>query len=410
MKEKKLRKFPPCPVYETGKLENWFHAMSKEGWHLTGYSAFWGYFVFCAGSPNAVHYRMEVVVNPQKGWDSDPQLPREEALALHEEFGWHFVLRCGEFYIYKSTEILPRELHTDPEIQALTLKMLNRRFLKSLLSGILVAAFHICFGIFRYPFSIILLMGSFFVLLLMLVTVTELWKILHAMAYTHRQRKALLGKTVSQPKTDWRTGAKKYQTVQWCAQILTIVFFIFLFSTAFHRKAELPLEAFTDTPPFVTLEALGTEEELKKLDKINNGRYQIWHNALYPVAYEWLDGGVLPKEDGSSSGGILEIQYCKARTPWLALGAAKDFTRFYDHQPFWGKNVEAHPLDGLGLDYAMGFYNQFGLIRVVLAEGNQAVCAQFSMDEGSFTMEHWAELMAEKLLQCQEGRTITGTS
>lgn len=400
MKEKKLRKYPPCPVYEGEKLEAWFQDMAQEGWLVTGYSVFWGYFVFSQNQPQSLHYRMEVVVNPQKGWDSDPQRPQEEALALHEALGWQFVLRCGEFYIYKSSEALPRELHTDPEIQALTLKMLNRRFFKNLLSCLLVAAFHIFFGVLGYPFSLALLMGSFFVILLMLVTAAAVWKLLRAMVHICRQRNTLLRGLQKPENAGWRSGARGYQATQLCSQILIILFFISLFTTAFNRKAEFPLEEFAGTLPFVTLEDLGTAEELERLEKINNGTYKSWRTALYPAVYEWLDGGVLSTKDGNGSGGILELQYCEARTPWLALGAAKDFTRFYRRQPLlWGSVLELRPLDGLGLDYAMGFYNQFGLIRVVLAEGNQAVCARFSMDEGSFTMENWAAQMARMLRQ-----------
>lgn len=398
MDKNKLRQFPPCSIYETGKIERWLEDMAKEGWLFEEISTFWGYYLFKRSAPQAVHYRLEVVVNPQSFWSGDPKTPQEEALALHEEYGWEFILRHGEFFLYKSTEATPLELHTDPEIQALTLKMLNKRILGSAFSSALIIAFNILFGAYGYPFGIVMVMGSVFLLGLLAVTGFGLWRLYEAIHHTYRHRKALLRGTSDPQMPDWRSGAKHHRFLQITSMVLTACFTVYLFAICIARRTEVPLTEFSGTVPFVTLEELDPEN---RLDHIDNGTCSAWSDPLYPVIYDYLDGGAVNQGDELITGGLLEVQYCEAAAPWLALGAAKDFTRFYSWQvKIYRSNVEVRPLTGLGLDYAMGMYNQFGLIRVVLAEGDRAICARFSLDDktGLYTIENWTELMTQKLL------------
>lgn len=161
-----------------------------------------------------------------------------------------------------------------------------------------------------------------------------------------------------------------------------------------------PLSEFTGEIPFVTLEELDPEGRHGTLDKINNATCKQWSDPLYPVVYDYLDGGSLEGNGERITGGLLEVQYFEALSPSLARGIAREFTRFYSHQTFGSRSVEVRPLDGLGLDYAMGLYTErFGLMRVVLAEGNRAICARFSLEDetGPYTIENWTALMARNL-------------
>lgn len=394
----KLQQLPPCPIYDMAGMERWLSAMAREGWLVTEQSI-WGYFVFQKAAPQAVHFRLEVVVNPQSAWDGDPKTPREEALALHEEFGWFFVMRCGEFFLYQNTAPVPRELHTDPEVQALTLKMLNKRLRNNLLSSLLVIAFHILFGIFAYPFAITLVMGTAFLVLLAILTLWGLAGQLLTLLHIRQLRKALLRSAEPPRQKDWCKHAGLYRGSRILSFVLTVVFLVTLYGICIHRKLTKPLSEYTGTVPFVTLEELLPEDGSVTLDKIDNSTYQTWSSLLYPVVWDYLDGGTASHHDGTGTGGLLEVQYCQARSSWLALGAARDFTRFYTRQAKLYDSIgEFRPLPELGLDYAVGFYNQFGLIRVILAEGDTAICARFTMDDGEgITIEHWAQRMAQLL-------------
>lgn len=399
MEKKTLRSFPPCPVFDTEGMESWLSDMAKEGWLLTDQSLFFGYFIFQKFPPQTAHYRLEVKSRTPHFWEDTPNAPSEESQAICEEMGWWFVLRHREFDIYKSTDPAPRELHTDPEIQALTLKMLSKRLWKGLFHLLLLALFHVTFGVFAYPFSIIMVMGSVFYLTLTVLALSGLVNQISAIHRIHQLRKRLLsGKAWNRAK-DWRTGARRYRVMQFMSLCLSFCIFLYIFAIYFDSKMEIPLSGSTGTVPFVTLEQLAPEGEHVTLDKIDNGSCEVWSAPLYPVIFDYLDGGTISMGDGTGTGGLLEVQYCEARSPWLAFGAAKDFARFYQNNIFWNLTEgEIRPLPELDLDYAVGFYNQFGLIRVVLAEGNTAVCARFSMDDGGhFTMEHWTEMMAERL-------------
>lgn len=401
MKSNILRQFPPCPIYDTKKMENWLEDLALKGWQLKDISTFFGYFSFQKAAPQRVHYRLEVVVKPQRLWDGDPKTPREEALALHEEFGWEFLLRHGEFFLYKSTELQPRELHTDPEVQALTLKMLNRRLLGNICSSVLLAGFQIAFGIWGYPFNVFIVLGSLFVLAFLTVSLFEFWKLMHAIHLILRQRNALLGKVIPNADTNWSTGARRYRVLQMTGTILSCFILIYFLGLYIDRKTETPLVDFTGGIPFITIDDLDPNGQAGSLQKIDNGTCSQWSDPLFPVIIDYLDGGSVAKGSQRITGGLLEVQYCEAISPWIARSTAREFARFYDRQTFGSRSVEAHPLPQLDLDYAAGLYHEtFGLLCVVLSEENRTVCARFTMDDesGPYTIENWAALMAENLL------------
>lgn len=400
MEKNKLRQFPPCPIFDTARTERWLEDMAKEGWQFEDHNTFFGYYSFRKAPPQRIHYRLEVVVNPQSIWDGDPKTPREEALALHEEFGWQFVQRIGEFFLYKSEEAAPRELHTDPKVQALTLKMLNKRIWKGISASAMNIAFHICFGAFGYPLTIILLAGSEFVLCFLLMMLDQLRKHLEAVHYTRRHRKQLL--EASEPlSTDWRSGARKYRRWEIAGLVITHLFFLTMIPLLLYRSyGKTPLEEITVSLPFVTVSEVDPEGQHGTLEKIDNATCGQWSDPLFPVVVDYLDGGSLEENGVRITAGLLEVQYTQAASPWLARGVAREFTRFYSKQTLGRGSIEVRPLEGLGLDYAMGLYTErLGLLRVVLAQGNRAICARFSLDDetGPYTIENWTELMARNL-------------
>ena len=70
--------------------------------------------------------------------------PEEEEIELSEAYGWEYVTRRGDFYIYRSLEENVRELNTDPEVYALAMKMVQKRQRAS--------AFHCVIWAFVIPF------------------------------------------------------------------------------------------------------------------------------------------------------------------------------------------------------------------------------------------------------------------
>ena len=57
----------------------------------------------------------------------DVDTPEPEEAALCEHFGWEFVARYQQFYIYRSFRQDAREPNTDPQVQALALRKVRRR-------------------------------------------------------------------------------------------------------------------------------------------------------------------------------------------------------------------------------------------------------------------------------------------
>lgn len=406
MKEKRLRRYPPCPVYEIGKLESWLSDLAAEGWLLEKQSTFFGYLIFRKGKPQTVHYRLEAIGKRQSWFDGDdPQEPFPEARAINESFGWTFVTQFREFFLYRNLDANPRELHTDPEIQAITMKQLNKRLWKGLVHTILLAVLQVLLGVFAYPLSLAMVMGSVFWGSFMVLLFLQF---LEQLRFLHRVRQIRAQLLQGQPlehRQDWRKGAKFHAFSEGLVIALSFVVLIAAIFNFVRAKNHTPLEELTTDPPFVTLEDLATKEpEGVVVDQINNGRCKQWRDPLFPQVWDYIDGGGIRYEDGTETAGLIEIQYCEAAFPWMARAVAREFTRFYRMSSgLWRSETAVYELPELGLDYAMAFENRFGMIRVVLAEGSRAVCCRFSMDDekGTFTIENWTAKMAQILREAE---------
>lgn len=123
MKEKaRMRKVIPCAVYDVEAMESWLSDLAAEGWLLEEDGIFgpWAYFV--PGPPQRVEYRLTSSL-------SSPEFtgPDEEARDLSITYGWEYLAKRKEFYIYRAMAENTREMDTDPQTQALILGAVQRR-------------------------------------------------------------------------------------------------------------------------------------------------------------------------------------------------------------------------------------------------------------------------------------------
>lgn len=116
---KKIRRFPPCPYYDIERTESWLSDLSAEGWELEreGFSMILAHF-----QKNETPRRLEYRIYPAPADEVYPRDnigdPKQEAVELSRELGWHYISRRGQFYIYAAPEDVARELSTDTQVQA----------------------------------------------------------------------------------------------------------------------------------------------------------------------------------------------------------------------------------------------------------------------------------------------------
>ena len=111
----------PCPDYDVEGTECWLTDLAREGLLLKKDGLFAGVAVFERAVPQRVQYRLEAA-QKDTGLLGDGYEPDPEQVELCAQYGWEYVARRGEFYIYRSHDPAARELNTDPAVQALALK------------------------------------------------------------------------------------------------------------------------------------------------------------------------------------------------------------------------------------------------------------------------------------------------
>lgn len=112
-----VRKLRPSNYWCIGEHECWFSAMANEGLHLKKIGTIFAHFV--KGKPEQMKYRIDALQNKAI-------TPEQEQ--MYAESGWFHVTTYGMFNVFSSSvELNAPELHTDPEEQAYTLKMLDKK-------------------------------------------------------------------------------------------------------------------------------------------------------------------------------------------------------------------------------------------------------------------------------------------
>lgn len=133
-----VRRLAPCPPYDVEACESWLGDMAQQGLMLE----LWGILDvrFRREEPRPVRYRLTAARLKGSVLFSPPGHPDAGEEALYEEAGWHFVCRQGEFCIYACDDPAAPELHTDPAVQAMSLKMACRSAVLNCIAWILLAA------------------------------------------------------------------------------------------------------------------------------------------------------------------------------------------------------------------------------------------------------------------------------
>ena len=386
-----VRKLPPCPVHDRHRFTCWLESMAAEGMRIVRWNSLIPMAVFYRGERQLLRFRLipleklPTLLTPQ-------DTPPEELTNLAAYYGWKYLFRCSSFYLFCTDDPQARELDTDPEIQRQAALVLHRLELRSFLTFLLTQVFLWAILLPDFCWNMVS-QGSVLLLSLLLCTLLVAVQQVHALLCLRRS-----ARNQTSSIRDRHSGGYRFSQILLWGLIL-----ILLISWCGWKMADLglgarPLEEYPGTVPFVTLEDLSPQEPevlLEHLHHIDNAYWQSRPDPLFRDALYWMDVGGAAYPDGSFAGGFLELHYCRT-LPWLAEAAAKDYLQFNRHR--YASGWEEFPQ--LGLDYAAGYITEFGITRMVLVQDGTLVCVYLSMGDpyGNFTLEHWTELMAARLL------------
>ena len=117
----------PCACFDIEAVESWLTDMAREGLYLERQGIYWGLGHFYRGEPRALPYRLvssleSTTIFQQARINGSP--PPQEALDLAAYYGWEYVAYMDGFFLYRGTIEHPREMETDPLLQATAIRKL----------------------------------------------------------------------------------------------------------------------------------------------------------------------------------------------------------------------------------------------------------------------------------------------
>lgn len=372
-------RFPPCPDYDLPCLQFWLEQMAREGLHLDGASGFFaGLATFIEGTPSPVKYRLEAVIKTGSIFD-DHSAPTDEAIELAEAAGWEYVCRLKNFDIYRTADPLAPELNTDPQLQAQSLKAVEKRMRGEV--------FYALFWFILYPllrsFGPILTAVQIGVLLTAWgwsLLIAQLGISLYRVWFLARIRRLLRRGAPLLPPRNLKQRWWRYRLGHGLHVTAVLGFFLTMLVLGFSGTLTLdsqrqPLSQYPSDPPFPTVadltaaDALYQEQYFGFNDEENT--FAQWSSLLMDRAIVWEENALISLPDGSKVTGGLYVEYYDAKSPWIADRLAKSL--FQRDRASW--NVEEIDLPDLGLDYVRGTDRVFN--TVILRKGDTVVRAYF---------------------------------
>ena len=388
----------PCPSYDVEGMESWLEDLAEEGLFLTRDGFFCGFGFFHKEEPREVKYRLQAS-EVQGGLLSDGDEPEKEQQEISEALGWEFVARRGEFYIYRSMREDVRELNTDPEIQAITMKMVQKRQFSSMITCLIWVVLYPLVkknGAFLVPMLYMKTWFYFFSIALALyLVISPVWKFVY---YTKLRKKLKQGEQLNREK-DWKKRA-------WIFPAKNIVLIIAgciwgcLVLANIHRTVlfedEIELAAYTGNPPFATMADLapGNLYEIRDMGFFNT--VVEWSDVFTPVNFIWEEIAEVWVTEDRSVYGLWDIHYHEFRWEWMAKLVAADYIRMDKERDF-----EIIGEMDLGVDYAMAYFDNIHMETIVLRHNNkvlQGTFHEYGGEKGNyFTFEEWAQMMADSI-------------
>ena len=398
MNEKRVRRvyrLPPCPDYDIEGIESWLGDMAETGLFLSRDGFFLGFAIFERGEARQVRYRLDVA--PRKtGWLSDDTGPDEEERDLGASFGWEYVASFGQFYIYRTEDANARELHTDPQVQALAINQIRHRERGSVVTSLLLWLVWPFIYLNGTWLLVMFEAGTWFVLIALFLL---LWACAGAVAravHFRRMRKKLLRGEALDHGKKWRRRAVRHRissvlSVVCC--LAWILALLCLWAEDLEDAGKIPLETYTGDLPFATIADLIPEGRYALDDIGFSNTVEFGSDWLAPSIIHWAEIATVTLPDGRVFSGGLYVDYYETASPWLAREAARELTRAARHSKYFSE-LEMPELD---VSYAQAYSDMFP--KLILQEGNLVVQIEFYQTSEAYELplSEWAQRMVESL-------------
>lgn len=370
----------PCPYYDVEHQESWLQEQAANGLFLEHWGAFFARFRRAA--PAAVRYRVTAARLEGGVLSSPPREPEPDQQELFAGEGWQFVAAHGEFFIYACADPAAPELHTDPAVQAISLKMAqrNERFnvCSYLIYFVLVAVQFVLRGnLWLGTFLEVPLVAAAAVFVMALCILSAFGGLITLRRLTKRLQNGY----VPQHNKPWRKTAVLYHI----DQLVTVglLAMLLLFGLAPDRTPEIDTDTYGPLPFATLADVTGgpvVQDEPATLEVRGNfAAPQLLH---YRESAETANGSY-----------TLYVDYYQTAAPWMARRMAVEL-----HTLKKKMVPEAVPVKcPAGFDAAYGYGYEGVFEQLILVRGNTVMSALWFGGDGQSAIEQFLPVFAEKL-------------
>lgn len=396
--EKYYHKLPPCALHDTLILESWLEELSGQGLELQPEKSFFGFLTFIPCKPRQVRYRMEPALKRQGFFGNDPGDPTEEAQGLYEALGWEFVLRLGEFFLYRCFDPQAPELMTDPLLQESCLKQLRKQQRSAYVSLLFCLGIQIAFGALGYPAMLPVALGTPVTVCLAALLLTTLIRPLFLLLHLNKLRRGLQAGTSRPSQINWRSRQLPHYAGIAMSGLLHILFCVGLLSALYKQENALPLEDYTGAIPFVTMEELIPGGSFEPASYSWSNEVTAWEDILIRETMEYRESGTITAPDGTIWTGNLAVKYHETAFPFLAQQLMREYLRYADR----GKYYDGYyaPDFDTGPVTVRLYQGHYGLNTLVMQYENKVLEVNVlihDLDDRS-AVDLWIRAMVSRLL------------
>lgn len=377
----------PCPCYEVEACESWLADMAARGLFVEKLGGTLAR--FHRGLPQTVRYRLTAARLKGSWLDSVPSEPRAEERTLYAECGWEFICSQQEFFLYACRNPQAPELHTDPAVQALSLKMARRSAWWALLGGIAVLAVQYFLNgrgrlarlLVEMPllslYMYLYLFGALF------LAARDLYHILRL------SRRLRLGNAPDHRK-NWHPAAWTYRISHGITVGAFSLVLLLAFGNFVQASSNQPITNYQGALPFATLQDLADGTVVRDEDEYST--LEMRSSLLAPTILEYRESGKILQGEKVMLETSLNIQYFDTRSPWLAQLLVNDL-----HQERSILAGEPQPLPDLpGMDAAYAYSGKDGVFRqLILVQGYRVMCVLWTDYDGTQNFDRLAPRFAE---------------
>ena len=408
---KYIHRLPSCPAYDVAGTEQWLADMAAEGLFLSPDGFSLGLATFERRAPSAVRYRLEAV--PKIGFFDEADTPNTEAVDLASQYGWEYVARRGEFYIYRTVREDARELNTDPRVQALAMKAVRSRqraaILDLLFWLILWPLMQNGAAVYRSPMLTAVTLGTWLTLFsVVMIGWLCTRAVVRAVMLERLYRRLSRGHTVSDFREEKSVRARRtrrHRAVTVIRAVLVTLWILLLAIRLLNWMSETDEVSLNDyiesghEIPFATVqdfaEAQGVPVSYRQTMSGFGNTVTAWRDVLSPCSLDFCEIAEVTLADGRVIEGGLYIDYHETAAPWIAARIAREYHRL-------DRRDEDYRLMEIVLpeaDYAVAYLDRLHMETVVIQIGSRVIHASFHPYSNTWDVptEAWVGQLAESL-------------